>query len=161
MASQAFERLETHVRVHMQDARAQRCCEAGCELRLEGLPPFILLSGERIAPDQARRMCDCVVFVEQGPIHVALVELKGKTVHADEVVEKLRNSSEAVLGMFRDCSLRVSQRSIHFLVLARRWSRPQLKVLQSKHVTVAGVKHGILSKRCGFSLADTAGIAAR
>ena len=128
------------------------CSEEGCELRMNGLRNYIVLKGELARRDI--EICDCIIFLEGNPLIVALVELKGKTVHASAVVTKLTNGTNAALEILANSDTR--QRPIfRHLVLAKRWHRgTEFRVITSRRIHAAGKKYLILPKPCGFSLAQ-------
>ncbi|MCX5637423.1 MAG: hypothetical protein NTX52_06990 [Planctomycetota bacterium] len=121
-------------------------------MRLNHLANRVVLRGESICGD--RKICDYLVFVADGNIVIGVVELKGKTVHASEAIEKLANGTEIALQMFDQCTNNRPKFQIYPLVLAKSWDTSQYEVLTSRTFTVRGVKCRILPKRCGVSFSE-------
>jgi hypothetical protein len=128
------------------------CSDRGCTFKLDGLPKRFVLKGEKISTDS--KICDCIVFVVQNGLFIGIVELKGRTVHASEVREKLANGIEIALQIFDRCTTNLPKFQIYALVLAKSWDISQYEVLTSRTLTVRGKKHGILPKRCGVSFSE-------
>lgn len=125
------------------------CSERGCTLRLDGLSNHVVLKGERTCKD--RRICDCIIFTRDNCIIIGIVELKSKTIHSSEIVEKLTNGSEMALNILEKCSDISIEFEFYHLVLCKRWHTSQYKVIISKKIIVRGKRYGIIPKRCGVS----------
>lgn len=77
------------------------CEENKCALKKpkEWTHDTLILKGEDLAKniendtEKNIKMCDCIVFVltNNDTLHVIIAELKSKTVHAKELIEKLTN----------------------------------------------------------------------
>ncbi len=152
MGNSNLDSIRKHVAEELAHAVRKRCRESGCELRLDDIPSYILLKGEEIADD--RKMCDGVIFLERDGLNVVLAELKSKTTHASNIVEKLRNGAVAARGILTDSEVVPSTVDSRFVVLAKRWSRSELKVLTSRRIAIGGRKRPILTKRCGIRLSS-------
>ncbi|NQT86522.1 hypothetical protein HQ560_07140 [bacterium] len=152
MADSGLASIRDHVGDELAHAQRKRCREAGCELKLDDIPSYILLKGEEIASD--RKMCDGVIFLGQKPLRVVLAELKSKTTHASDIVEKLKNGATAAHDILAACDIVPSTVDERLIVLAKRWSRSELKVLTSKRIAIDGRKRPILTKRCGIRLSS-------
>ena len=137
------------IRTNFSEAVVPRCSDMGCTLELDGLPNSVVLKGEKIATD--RKICDCLVFAVRNRVLIGVVELKSKTVHADEVVEKLTNGTETALQVLDRCGNDRMKPQVYNLVLAKRWDGSEYRVLTNRKVMVRGRKYLILPKRCGVS----------
>jgi len=130
----------------------ERCSEKGCELRLHGLGDLVILNGDGLCQD--RKMCDCIIFSESDDLIVGIVELKGRTVHASEVIDKLTNASEIAAGILESASRGRLSFQVYHLVLAKRWSTSEYEVLRHRRITVRGRRYHVIPKRCGISFSE-------
>lgn len=135
------------IKNNFTNAIIPRCSEMGCRLRLNGLSNRVVLKGERICQD--RRICDCIIFT--GCIIIGIVELKSKTAHSSEIVEKLTNGTEIALDILEMCCDNDMKFEFHHLVLAKKWHSSEYKVITSKRIVVRGKRYDIIPKRCGIS----------
>jgi hypothetical protein len=99
-------------------------------------------------------MCDRIVFAAHNGLSIGIIELKSKTVHADEVVDKLTNGTEAALEISAQWANKQVSLRIYHLVLAQSWHPSQYKVITTRKITVGGKKYGILPQRCGVSFSQ-------
>lgn len=152
MAVHGLAAIRAHIDRHLPHAKAKRCCEARCELKLDGLRCRILLKGELARQD--RKMCDCIVFAGTDRLAVALAELKSKTARASDVVEKLTNGSLAALEVIGAAEGALPGLTFCFIVLAKAWHRSELVTLTRHRIAVRGTRYRILPKKCGVSLAE-------
>jgi hypothetical protein len=152
MAPAALAEIRSHVARRLRSAMRQQCREGRCKLGLEAVPAFVLLKGELVRPNE--RMCDCIIFLGSPSPAVVLAELKGRTVHAREVGEKLRNAAKAVADIIGECPSFGAQLGFLPITLAKQWTRSELKALGMESVMFAGVKHDIRHARCGARLSD-------
>jgi len=129
-----------------------RCREMGCELKLNGLSNYVILKGERICGD--RRICDCIIFTRDNCIIIGIVELKSKTIHSSEIIEKLTNGSEIALDILEECSDNRMKFEFYHLVLCKSWHSSEYKVITSRKIIVKGKRHDILPKRCGVLFSE-------
>ena len=132
-------------------ALRSRCSENRCTLGLAGLRERVILKGDNIHQD--RRMCDCIVFMVDDSVIVGIVELKGKTVHASEIIDKLANSSEVALKIIEKYAANHIRPEFYHLVLSLSQRGIELKKIK-KGIRVRGRKHEITSRRCGTSFSD-------
>lgn len=131
----------------------RKCEEQGCKLRLNGFKEILLLKGEKINND--KKMCDCIIFIEEEIYSgSSIVELKSKTVHVNEVIQKLSNSAETALNLWKECSKKINKFELYPIVLAKKWRNSEYKTLTSKKISVGGKKYYIVPGKCGSSLLD-------
>ena len=121
------------------------CAEKGCKLELNDLEEHIVLKGEKILQD--RKMCDCIIFLKHV---VGFVELKSKTVHATEVVEKLTNGTKAAIDILEGCNNSTDFNFFH-IVLAKKWNSSEYRVITKKKIKIRGKRYDIIPKKCGTS----------
>ena len=136
------------IKDNFANAIISRCSEESCELKLNNLSNYVVLKGEGICTD--RRMCDCIIFTEGICIIIGIVELKGKTAHANEIVEKLANASEIALDILENCSENLKYEFYH-LVLCKRWRTSEYMVITNRKIRVRGKRYDIIPKSCGVS----------
>jgi len=138
-----------NVRNKFDYAVMSRCQEAGCELKLSNLTNYIVLKGELLYKD--KKMADCIIFVKcDSKIAVGIIELKSKTVHVKEVIEKLTNSLEVTLKILEDLSCNF-QYSIYLIVLSKKWDHSEYRIITSKKIKLHGKSYLILPKKCNDS----------
>ena len=85
---------------------------------------------------------------------LVLAELKSKTVHAGEVVEKLKNSAITALEMINNAGFSMANRDVFLLLLSKGIKSTELKTLKNRKVIINGKKHMILPQRCGIRVAE-------
>ena len=124
----------------------------GCRLRLNDLSNYIVLKGERICEN--RKICDCIIFTRDNCIIIGIVELKSKTIHSSEIVEKLTNGSEIALDILEQCSDNHMKFEFYHLVLCKRWHPSEYRVITSRKITVKGKGYDIIPKRCGVPFSE-------
>jgi len=142
------------------------CEENKCALKKpkEWTHDTLILKGEDLAKnikndtEKNIKMCDCIVFVltNNDTLRVIIAELKSKTVHANELMEKLTNSGKLTMKIIEECKLNNFGMKIRFVVLAKRWDNTEKRVLLDKNKTIRidGEKYNILAKRCGITIED-------
>ncbi|MDI6864382.1 MAG: hypothetical protein QMC88_01840 [Thermodesulfovibrio yellowstonii] len=129
-----------------------KCCEdMGCELRINNLSNYVILKGEKICKD--RKMCDCIIFIgENNTIIIGIVELKNKTIHANDIIKKLTHGSEIALDILKKCSNNHMKFYFCHIVLGKRWDSSEHKVITNKKIIIRGKKYNILTMKCGVSI---------
>lgn len=125
------------------------CSEKNCEFVLKGLNNYVVLKGEKILQD--RKSCDCIIFESSTHFIIGIVELKSKTVHASDILEKLSNSSNSTLKILELCGEVNMDFDFYLIVLAKKWHPSEFKILSNKRITIKGKKYSIILKRCGIS----------
>ena len=139
------------IRAAHEEAVVQRCAERRCECDLTGVGHVVILKGELVR--RGTSICDCLVFRNGGQeVHVGVVELKSRTVDADEVVTKLQNGSQAALEVLRQNSGGQPRYKMCCVVLCLGWSTTEFRVVTSRRIHVDGRRVEIHAKRCGFAL---------
>lgn len=134
------------------NAVAKDCSEMGCKLRLNGLHNHVVLKGEQICT--SRKMCDCIIFATNKRIIIGIVELKSKTAHPSEIIEKLTNSSEVALSTLEKCRRNFTRLDFYHIVLCKGWDSSEHRVITSRRIVVRGKKYDIIPKRCGVSFSE-------
>ncbi len=137
------------IKSNFTNAIIARCSEMGCRLRLNGLSNYVILKGERICED--RRICDCIIFTRDNCMIIGIVELKSKTIHSNQIIEKLTNGSKIALDILEECSDNGMNFEFYHLVLCKRWHSSEYRVIISKKIIVGGKRYDIIPKRCGVS----------
>jgi hypothetical protein len=130
-------------------ALRDRCSERRCTLRLDHLSDHIVLKGEEICED--RKMCDSIVFVVNSSVTIGIVELKSKTIHTSEVADKLANSSEIALDIFKKHGDRRTKSEFLHILLYKALDGSESRKLRDRKIKVEGREHDIIPERCGSS----------
>lgn len=125
------------------------CSEKGCRLRHNGLTNYIILKGERICKD--RRICDCIIFIKDNGIIIGIIELKGKTIHVSEIIEKLSNGSEIALYILDKCNDNSIRFEFYHIVLSKKISTSEYKMITKRRIRIRGRSYNIIPKKCGVS----------
>ena len=130
------------------------CSESKCTLKLGGLGEYVVLKGEGLYRD--RKMCDCIIFLAGNSVVIGIVELKSKTAHSTEIIEKLTNSSEAALDILKKCTDSQIDFEFFHIVLCKGWSPSELRKLKNRRIEVRGKgeKFSIVTKRCGVTFSS-------
>ena len=97
-----------------------------------------------------------MMFATQHDCHITIgiVELKSKTTHASEIVEKLTNGSKIVLNLLKRCVDNHMKFEFYHIVLSKRWHISEYQVIKSKKITVNGKRYDIRLKKCGISFSE-------
>ena len=131
-------------------ALRSRCSESGCTLRLDRLSNRVVLKGDDICQD--RKMCDCIIFITNGSATIAIVELKSKTAHTSEILDKLTNSSEIALDILEKYANRHMKPILLHILLHKGLDGSERRKMERSRIRVKGEKHDIIRKPCGTSL---------
>jgi hypothetical protein len=99
-------------------------------------------------------MCDCIIFATNKRIIIGIVELKSKTAHPSEIIEKLTNSSEVALSTLEKCRRNFTRLDFYHIVLCKGWDSSEHRVITSRRIVVRGKKYDIIPKRCGVSFSE-------
>jgi hypothetical protein len=134
------------------NATIPRCSEIGCHLRLNGLNNYVVLKGEKICKD--RKICDCIIFTSDNYITVGIVELKSKTIHSSEIVEKLTNGLKTALDILEECNDDCMRYEFYHIVLCKRWRTAEYEVITHRKIQVKGKRYNIIPKKCGISFSN-------
>src|SRR5438034_1533461 len=147
--SQAF---LAYVRDHYHLAVRDHCEEPHCTFDLRGFDAHVILKGEELV--QGERASDYVIFVQAERDIVMVLEMKGRTMDASEVREKLLNSTRVAIEIAGHYpQARIDLDLIH-LVLSRRIDASEYRSIVGRPLAAGGRKFSILAKRCGTSLYD-------
>jgi len=139
------------IREKFGNSAIKHCKEKGCNLNLENIRNHIILKGEKICRN--RKICDCIIFIERnGKIIVVIVELKSRTVHVNEVVEKLQNASQVASQILNSCNSGNYKVDFFPIVLAKRWITIESKRLTDERIKFRNKNYLILPKSCGTPL---------
>lgn len=137
-----------------KNALVNKCKESNCLLRLDGLNNYFILKGEKICSNY--RVCDCIIFIIKNNLFiVGLVELKSKTIHADEIREKLINCSKIASDILGKIGYKqFNLKFIHIVLFKGGISKSEYKVLTKNRLKINGIKHNIVLKKCGVKFID-------
>lgn len=126
-----------------------RCYEMGCHLRLNGLNNYVILKGERMCKD--RKICDCIIFTSDNYIIIGIVELKSKTVHSSEIIEKLTNGLKIALDILEECNDKCMMYEFYPIVLCKSWHTSEYRIIIKGKIKIKGKRYNIIPKKCGIS----------
>jgi hypothetical protein len=144
------------IRERFGNSAIKHCKEKGCNLNLENIRNHIILKGEKICRN--RKICDCIIFIERnGKIIVVIVELKSRTVHVNEVVEKLQNALQVASEILNSCNSGNHKVEFILTILAKKWSSKESReyvLLIKKRKAICGDKKNCRISRgsCGTPL---------
>ncbi|MGB9760082.1 MAG: hypothetical protein ACP5KW_09725 [Thermoproteota archaeon] len=141
----------TCIKNKFSEAVVKNCSELGCEIKLSKLRNFVVLKGEKLCQNQ--KICDCIIFNEDYQV-VGIIELKSKTAHHTEILEKLINGSKVVSKLLEECNTKNIVFNFYYIVLCKKWNTSEYKVITSKKVNFKGKSYNIIAKNCGTSLLD-------
>jgi len=136
-------------------AVVRRCTEQGCTLKLAGLSDYVVLKGEKLHQD--RKMPDCIIFEMNGKVVVGIVELKSRTVHVNDVVEKLENGCRSALKILQVRLKRSTKPTLLLLVLCKAIHSSEFRLLTSRRIKAGERRLMIQVKDCGFAFASLLG----
>lgn len=121
-------------------------------MKLNGLNNYIILKGEKVCA--GRKICDFIIFARNDRVIIGIVELKSKTIHANEIKQKLTNGSEIALDILeKNCGKQIDY-EIYHLVLCKSWHPSEYKAITSRKITLKGKKYFIIPKRCGSRFSE-------
>lgn len=133
-------------------AIVKKCSESNCKLGLKNLSNFIILKGEKLTTNQ--KICDCIIYLQEKCVYVVLVELKSRTLHATEIIDKLTNGLIISQEIIKGVGLNISQIKFIPLLLSLSKNTSEYRVLTSKRIDFQGKKYKILLKKCGIILSE-------
>jgi hypothetical protein len=142
--------LIDNLKTKYQDNLMARCEESNCKLRLNGCGNYLILKGEELLDDQ--KICDCIVITEN--IIIGIVELKSKSFHASEIVEKMYNTSIVALNILNQHKGCLLKYKLCHMILAKSYGTSEYRVLSTRKLTIAGRRYSILPKRCGVTFSN-------
>lgn len=144
-----------HIKITYSYAIAKECSEAGCKLKLKGLKEYVILKGEKIACKK-HKICDYIIFtLSEGYIYIGVVELKSKTVHVEETIEKLRKCSDIAIDILEQFNNNLMNSTIFFhIILSKRLHTSEHEVITKRRIIVRGKKYPIIPQRCGVYFYD-------
>jgi len=126
----------------------KRCREGQARLSMKEIGSKVIFNFEGTC--QQVRMCDCIIFIEaEGGLLVVVVELKSRTVEAENVLKQLQSCTrvaERILAIVtKDC------RDVKFgaVVLARRLHSTEHAMLSKTSLLFQGKKKFVLPKTYG------------
>jgi|GEM_PF-1339326 len=134
------------------NAVVTRYSEGRCKLKLGNLTDYVVLKGEELCINI--KICDFIIFSEEKHVIVGVVELKSKSVHVREIMEKLNNGLNTALQILEECADYLPPNTkikLCPLVLYRRISTQEHRVLKSKKLIVRGRKIDVFLRKCGAS----------
>ena len=127
------------------------CSEHGCSIRTDTGKDSVILKGERLVQTQPEKTCDCIVF--QNDKKIAIVELKGRSLDVDKIIDKFTNSGRKSIDIAR--SLESGRFSLYMVLLTKSYGNSSARrIIQKSRIMVDGKKYLIHTKRCGASLKE-------
>ncbi|MGQ4915467.1 MAG: hypothetical protein ACP6IU_12095 [Candidatus Asgardarchaeia archaeon] len=146
----------SYIRKTYSHAVIKRCSESGCRLITDrNLGEYIILKGERLLEN--KKACDCILIcLRNDKLTIGIIELKSRTTHVNEVVEKLYNCSEFVLSLIDDFYNKKSSigyELIH-IVLSKGRSSSEFQMMKNRKIKLKGRKYDIIFKNCNTSFSE-------
>ncbi|MEW6201738.1 MAG: hypothetical protein AB1546_07175 [bacterium] len=139
-----------YIRNNYANSTSPDCSEQNCKLKLDRLKNYVVLKGEKL--EQKSKICDCIIFAMEEQLIVGMVELKSRTIHVRELVEKLTNGTKIAFYILNKCNYTQKQFEFYHLVLAKHRHRADHnKLTRKEKVKIRGKEYKILSKKCGES----------
>jgi len=153
------------IRANFKKAEITKCREEGCILKLDKLGIFIALKGENLIKDSRfqgllseliksqgdnPKICDCIIFKENGDVIIGLIELKSQKPDASSAKEQLEKGSKVAVEVLEIIIGKYPKFDLFPIILAKSWSRSQSKGIYSE-IDVRGKKYDIIHKDCGDS----------
>jgi len=149
--------FQSRLRVKFAKCICTSCKEEGCELRLGSLSKhgLIIIDADKYRECHGfkERLCDYILFYLKGSSSVAVVELKGGLVKAEEARQQIKNGSKVAAQITE--SHKVSN-FLPILLHGRGVTRLETKTLKSKKAKVRfqGKDYMIIIERCGSQLSE-------
>ena len=137
-----------------------RCGRGGCTLRTDSLAKhritiidcdtYVSLRGF------TKRLCDYLLFYDNAVLIVIAIELKGGRIHANEVIEQIRNGAKVAERFAKPENL---CKFFPIVLFGRRTRSMEFRVLGRPHNKVAfrGERIRVYVGRCGSQLTDFIG----
>lgn len=125
-------------------AVVKKCGEHKCCPKLRSLRRFVILKGEKL--DGTVMMPDCVIFGISPVRVVGVIELKRRSVHANDIRTKLENALGTVYEIKNRYSLDDAQ--ICLIVMSVKMQISERRRFY-KPISYNGIDHYILTRNCG------------
>ena len=119
-------------------------------MNMKGTTDFVILKGEKLSATE--RMCDCIIFHGKSEVSTSLVELKGKTLRASQVIQKLNNGGKWAKKILEQDGLQVGR--VTAVVLAKRFHIHEYQVLRTSQILIGSTRYRIATRPCGTCLKD-------
>ena len=107
------------------------CCDERCKIRIDTKKNFVILKGELLATGtQKNKMCDCIIFQDDGKI--SHIELKSRSLNVAKIIEKFDNGwkSSCKIARAEDPN---SDFGLFFILLAKLWKSFCIRDAQAPH----------------------------
>jgi len=140
------------IRKNYHYAIVSGCSDKRCKLNLSDLKNFLVLKGEKLRGYQ--KISDCIIFIVKSTVIIGIVELKGKTVHVGDIINKLSNASKIALGILQRCDPKNKKYNFYHIVLAEKWHSSAYRVVTTRKIEVRGEKYNIIPKECGIHFSN-------
>jgi hypothetical protein len=115
---------------------------------------YIILKGEKLCEGEGTKICDCIIFVDDGCLLICLIELKHKNMHASEIQEKISNSVTKALKMLDGCKDSGTIFKIYPILLFENIQRSEYKKIEKIKFNINGKNYNILAQRCRSPLKE-------
>lgn len=99
-------------------------------------------------------LCQSRCYGKYQAIEIGIIELKSKTAHTNEIIEKLKYGSYLAIRILEKCNINPTSIKFYHIVLSQRWDTSEYKVLTNRKIEIHGKKWNIFPKRCGTSFLD-------
>ena len=139
------------IKENFSNSIVKLCSEKKCKLKTYNLKNYVILKGEKVCKNI--KISDCIIFKGNGDLIIGIVELKSKTIHANDILKKLNNGSEIALNILKKYSKNLKY-EIYHIVLAKRWNSTELETITKRKISIDGKGHKIINGRCGNMFSD-------
>ena len=127
----------------------KHCKERSCKLQMDINSSFVILKGEKIA--QNEKICDCfIIFSYNSRILLALVELKNKSIHRNEIEQKFKNSLKYAKELMNKCEIKEKDVDLVLILLKKGIKSSEFQVLRD----IKFNRRKIFIKKCGIKISE-------
>lgn len=136
------------IKENCKSFRIKCCSEKQCKLKIDTTKKFVILKGELIVKNRPQKICDCLIFQNDG--RIILVELKSKSLNSTQIHDKFTNSVKEAMYIVDDPK---SNLKLFFVLLTKSHTNSStFNALKQTKIRVHGVRYNIRMNRCGESL---------
>ena len=144
----------SRLRARLGAACVERCNKDNCSLGLDGLDQDnrVIMDCDRYPAISNNLRCDYVLFYDEGQVHSAPVEFKGKNTRTRKAIQQLQEGARLAETLMRPQDVRVCVP----ILLHRGMRRQEINVLKkrSPKIEFRGKRFTVRIGRCGSQFAQ-------
>ncbi|MHA1438146.1 MAG: hypothetical protein ACTSPD_11265 [Promethearchaeota archaeon] len=145
--------IEEEIKKANSNALINKCSESKCSLNLEGYQSKIIIKGEKIRETENTSICDCIIYIIHSNFIISNVELKSKSIHYDNIVNKFENTTKYTEKFIISVNEKDLENIQYFpIILAKRWDSITKRKFQKYLVIFRGKKYKLILRDCGNKL---------